>query len=60
MLKLSEDTMIYVASCAVDCRKAINGLAALVLEALDKQPHDGSVYVFYNQACRQDSIWVFE
>lgn len=51
MLKLSEDTIIYVASCAVDCRKAINGLAALVLEELDRQPHDGSVYVFYNQAC---------
>lgn len=43
--------MIYVASRAVDCRKAINGLAALVLEELDRQPNDGSVYVFYNQAC---------
>jgi transposase len=50
MLKLSEKTTIYVASHAVDCRKAINGLAALVSEELDRQPHDGSVYVFYNQA----------
>lgn len=51
MLKLSEETTIYVASHAVDCRKAINGLAALVSEELDRQPHDGSVYIFYNQSC---------
>lgn len=51
MLKLSEETTVYVASRAVDCRKAINGLSALVLEELARQPNDGSVYVFYNQAC---------
>ena len=50
MLKLSEKTAIYVASHAIDCRKAINGLAALILEEFDKAPNDGSVYVFYNQA----------
>lgn len=50
MLKLSENTTVYVASRAVDCRKAINGLAALILEELGRAPHDGSVTVFYNQA----------
>jgi hypothetical protein len=32
MLKLTENTRIYVAANAVDFRKAINGLAALVVE----------------------------
>lgn len=51
MLNLTEDTGIYVASHAVDCRKAINGLAALVLDEFARPPNDGSVYIFYNQAC---------
>lgn len=51
MLKLEEKTSIYVASEAVDFRKAINGLAALVVEHFSKTPNDGSVYVFYNRDC---------
>ena len=48
MLKLGQETAIYVASERVDFRKGINGLAALVLEHFEKAPQDGSVYVFYN------------
>jgi len=51
MLRLSEGTSIYVASCAVDFRKAINGLAVMVTEQFDKPVNDGSVYVFYNRDC---------
>jgi transposase len=51
MLKLNEETQIYVADKPVDCRKAINGLASLVLEQFEKPVNDGSVYVFYNNAC---------
>lgn len=50
MIKLRENTTIYVATHAVDCRKAINGLAALVIEDFGRVPNDGSVTVFYNQA----------
>lgn len=50
MLRLTENTRIYVASSAIDCRKAINGLAALVVEQFEMAPNDGSVYVFYNRA----------
>lgn len=50
MLKLPEQTRIYVADKPVDCRKAINGLAFLVLEQFDMPVNDGSVYVFYNQS----------
>jgi transposase len=48
MLKLAEETRIYVADKPVDGRKAINGLAALVVEQFEKPINDGSVYVFYN------------
>jgi transposase len=51
MLKLAEHTRIYVADKPVDCRKAINGLASLVIEQFEKPVNDGSVYVFYNGSC---------
>jgi len=51
MLKLGEDTRVYVADQWVDCRKAINGLAALIVEQFETPVNDGSVYVFYNRSC---------
>ena len=48
MLRLAEGTEIYVATNSVDFRKAINGLAALVIEQFETPLNDGSVYVFYN------------
>ena len=48
MLKLTEDTRIYVAADFVDFRKAINGLSALVIEQFNTPVNDGSVYVFFN------------
>ena len=49
MLRLAEDTRIYISTQAVDGRKAINGLAALVVEQFETSVNDGSVYVFYNK-----------
>jgi transposase len=51
MLRLSEGTAIYVAGKAVDFRKSINGLTALVIEQFSSPVNDGSVYVFYNRHC---------
>lgn len=51
MLKLSDSTRVYVASNSVDLRKAINGLAVLVVEQFARPVNDGSVYVFYNRDC---------
>jgi transposase len=51
MLKLREDTRIYVADKPVDFRKAINGLASIVVEHFEMPVNDGSVYVFYNASC---------
>lgn len=49
MLRLAENTAIYVAERAVDFRKAIDGLAALVVEQFETPVADGSVYVFYSR-----------
>lgn len=49
MLRLKEHTAIYVADKPVDCRKAINGLAAWVVEHCETPVNDGSVYIFYNR-----------
>lgn len=51
MLRLNEETQIYVADKSIDFRKAINGLAALVIEQFESPVNDGSVYVFYNRDC---------
>ncbi len=50
MLILADSTKVYVATDAVDGRKAINGLAALVVEQFSTPVNDGSVYVFYNRS----------
>ena len=51
MLKLTSETRIYVAAKPVDFRKAIDGLAALIIEQFETPVNDGSVYVFYNRDC---------
>ena len=50
MLRLTENIRIYVAASSVDFRKAIYGLAALIVEQFEMAPNDGSVYVFYNRS----------
>jgi len=49
MLRLKENTLIYIADKPVDCRKAINGLCAWVVEHAKTPVNDGSVYIFYNR-----------
>jgi transposase len=49
MLRLEDGTRIYVATIPVDFRKAINGLAALIMEQFETPVNDGSVYIFYNR-----------
>ena len=50
MLRLPSEIHIYVATQAIDFRKAINGLSALISEEYETPVQDGSVYVFYNRA----------
>lgn len=49
MLRLADETKIFVATLPVDFRKAINGLSQLVVEHYSTSLMDGSVYVFYNR-----------
>lgn len=49
MLRLAEETRVFVADRPVDFRKAINGLALMVAEQFDMSATSGSVYVFYNR-----------
>jgi transposase len=51
MLSLNADTQYYLYSQPIDMRKSIDGLSALVFECLEKNPQDGSVYIFHNKRC---------
>ena len=46
MIKLSADLKVVIASRPVDFRKGVQGLSALVAEALDRDPYCGDVFVF--------------
>jgi transposase len=50
MLQLSPQTRILLATEPVDCRKGIDGLAAVCRQALTEQPLSGTVFVFRNRA----------
>ena len=45
MFDLSQ-RQIYLATCAVDFRKSIDGLAMIVADALKANPGNGDMYVF--------------
>jgi transposase len=54
VISIRPDLKIMVASRPVDFRKGVNGLAALVAEALRSDPYCGDVFVF--RAKRTDRI----
>jgi transposase len=50
MLQLTPQSRIFLALEPVDCRKGIDGLAAVCRQALGDNPLGGAVYVFRNRA----------
>jgi len=46
MIALHGDLRIFVATQPVDFRKGVNGLVALVAEALQSDPYGGDIFVF--------------
>jgi len=50
VLSVGSETGLYVCSQPVDMRKAIDGLAILVIELLEKTPEADAAYVFYNKS----------
>ena len=51
MLKINEGATIFIYNQAVDMRKAINGLVAVIVECLESNPQSGDVYIFHNRSC---------
>ena len=49
MIIVSEEASCYVYSEPVDMRKSIDGLSYLVCDLTDRNPQDGSVYIFHNR-----------
>jgi transposase len=50
MLQLTPQSRIFLALTPVDCRKGIDGLAALCHQTLGENPLGGAVYVFRNRS----------
>ena len=54
MFRLNANLAVYLHRDAIDFRKSINGLAALVEQGLGRDPFAAAVYVFCNR--RRDRI----
>jgi transposase len=50
MLKFRDEIKIYVSMQAIDARKSIDGLCALVLEHFTENPQSGNVFIFFNRS----------
>ena len=51
---------VFLANFVVDMRKSIDGLSLLVVNHFDRNPSDGSLYVFINRACNKIKVLYFE
>jgi len=49
VLKLLDDTHVYVYKEPVDMRKAMNGLSVFVAEGIGLNPLSGDLYLFFNK-----------
>ena len=50
MLQLTPLSIVFVATCYVDFRKGINGLAAFCKNTFALEPFSGSLFLFYNKS----------
>lgn len=50
MIKLSEETQIFICSEPIDMRRSINGLGIAVVETLNKNPQTNALFLFYNKS----------
>lgn len=49
MLRPNSDLSVYLYADAVDMRKSINGLSALIEQELERSPMTGTLFVFCNR-----------
>lgn len=67
MLAFSNTSAIYMSSRPLDFRKQFDGLCGEVMDFLDKDPQNGSLFVFYNKRrdrlkmlwFQPDGFWIF-
>jgi transposase len=60
MLQLTPQSRIFLALEPVDCRKGIDGLAAVCRQALGENPLSGAVYVFRNRSGTTLKLLVYD
>jgi len=60
MLQLTPQTRIFLALEPVDCRKGIDGLAAVCRQVLGDNPLGGAVYVFRNRTGTTLKLLVYD
>src|ERR1700688_3337712 len=58
MLKLRQQIQFYVSLSAIDMRKSIDSLSALVLQEFNQNPQCGHLFVFFNR-CRDKVKIIF-
>jgi transposase len=58
MLKLRQGIQIYVSLSAIDMRKSIDSLSALVFQEFNQDPQCGHLFIFFNR-CRDKAKVLF-
>ncbi len=60
MFRLNADLKVYLHREAVDFRKSINGLAALVEQSMVLDPFAGAAYAFRNRRCDRIKLLIYD
>ncbi len=60
LLQLSPQSRIFLATEPVDCRKGIDGLAAVCRQVLGDNPLEGAVYVFRNRSATALKLLLYD
>jgi len=60
MFRLDAELKVYLHREAVDFRKSINGLAALVEQSMGLDPFGGAAYVFRNRRCDRIKLLMYD
>ena len=60
MFRLDADLKVYLHREAIDFRKSINGLAALVEQSMELDPFTGAAYAFRNRRCDRIKLLIYD
>jgi transposase len=60
MFRLDAELKVYLHREAVDFRKSINGLAALVEQSMGLDPFGGAAYAFRNRRCDRIKLLIYD